>query len=100
MILCGRQYDVQHMESLSDLSIDKLKLSEQEELMQFKMDVYQTYIDIRDVHNENKCSPIDMYAVKNELNDKWLQTYCSLTREAAERVIYFVEKYFYEEIKE
>ncbi|OQR54752.1 hypothetical protein [Bacillus sp. CDB3] len=98
MILCGRQYDVQHMESLSDRSINKLKSSEQEELMQFKMDVYQTYMNIQDVHNENKWNPIDMHTVKNELNDKWLHTYCSLTREDAEKVIYFVEKYFYEDV--
>ncbi|MGU3442368.1 hypothetical protein ACLBXI_20635 [Bacillus cereus] len=39
------------MDVLSNASVNKLKRSEQEDLMQFKADVYQTYVIIRNVHN-------------------------------------------------
>ncbi|MGE6550303.1 hypothetical protein ACQKFK_15125 [Bacillus mycoides] len=76
MVICGREYDVQRMDSLSSLSVDKVKYFEQEELMQFKADVYQTYVIIRNVHNPQACKKMSLHAVKDKLNDEWLQTYC------------------------
>ncbi|MEN3132936.1 hypothetical protein [Bacillus albus] len=99
MVIGGREYDVQRMDVLSNASVDKLKRSEQEELMQFKADIYQAYVVIRNVHNPQACRKMSLAAVKAALHDEWLQTYCKLTREEAEKVISFAEKYFREAIR-
>ncbi|PEA86396.1 hypothetical protein [Bacillus thuringiensis] len=99
MVIGGRAYDVQRMERLSSLSIDKRKRSEQEDLMQFKADIYQTYVIIHNVHNPQACRKMSLAAVKAALHDEWLQTYCNLSRKEAEKVIYFAEKYFREAIR-
>ncbi|MFV1455173.1 hypothetical protein [Bacillus mycoides] len=93
MVICGREHDVQCMEFLATLLVDKMKHSGQEELMQFKADVYQTYVIIRNVHNPQACKKMSLQAVKDKLNDEWLQTYCKLSREDAEKVIYFAEMF-------
>ncbi|PGS68497.1 hypothetical protein COC69_26785 [Bacillus cereus] len=100
MVIGGRKYDVQRMNVLSNVSVDKLKRSEQEELMQFKADIYQTYVMIiRNVHNPQACRKMSLAAVKAGLHDEWLQTYCNLSREEAEKVIHFAEMFFKKSIQ-
>ncbi|QEL82912.1 hypothetical protein DN407_31545 (plasmid) [Bacillus sp. JAS24-2] len=68
--------------------------SEQETLMQFKADVYQTYVMIHHVHNPQAYRKISLQAVKDTFNAEWLKTYCKLTRKEVEQIIHYAEMFF------
>lgn len=98
-MICKREYDLSIINEWCKAKVFILKNSEQETLMQFKTDVYQTYVMIRNVHNPSACKKMSLHAVKQSLNDEWLETYCKLTRKEAEQIIHYAEMFYLKAIQ-
>lgn len=84
--------DVKRFLAIDD--VDKMNEHDKDILRMFKLDIYKAYVMIRNVHKPRACEKLSLEKLKSNLRDHWLETYCKMTRQEAEFIIYCAECFY------